>query len=230
MAEKNYLLVGASGDIGRAVHSELEGENVITVSKTRMPHHKSEHHFLDLSRPITEEDVRRITAGAEVLDGLIWTPGVELFGLFQDTSLEALDEQYNISVRSLIIFIKVVLPKLKLSNNGRIIVITSVWGGAGASFESIYSAMKGAQNTLVKSLAKELAATGVTVNAIAPGVVEGSMTDALPDEDLAAVLGELPQQRLIQPAEVASLAAYLLKGGSRSINGEILNINGGWYT
>lgn len=230
MAEKCHLIVGASGDIGRAIHSELEGENVVTVSKTRTPHHRSKHHFLDLSRPITEDDVRKITGGIEVLDGLIWTPGVELFELLQDTSLEALDEQYNISVRSLIIFIKELLPKLKMSKSGRIIVITSVWGLAGASFESIYSAMKGAQNTLVKSLAKELAMTDVTVNAIAPGVVEGSMTDALPDEDLAAVLSELPQQRLIQPAEVASLAAYLLKGDSRSINGEILNINGGWYT
>lgn len=230
MAEKCYLIAGASGDIGRAIHSELEGENVITVSKSRAPHYRSRHHFLDLSRPLTGDEVRNITGGIEVLDGLIWTPGVELFELLQDTSLEALDEQYNISVRSLIIFIKELLPKLKLSKSGRIIVITSVWGMTGASFESIYSAMKGAQNTLVKSLAKELAATGVTVNAIAPGVVEGSMTDALPDEDLAAVLSELPQQRLIQPAEVAGLAAYLLRSDARSINGEILNINGGWYT
>ncbi len=230
MADKCFLIVGASGDIGRAIHSELERERVISVSKSRLPDYKSEHHFLDLSGQISEEDVRRITAGAEVFDGLIWAPGVELFELFQDTSLEALDEQYNISVRSLIIFIKVVLPKLKLSRSGRIIVITSVWGIAGASFESIYSTMKGAQNTLVKSLAKELAATDVTVNAIAPGVVEGSMTNSLSEEDLQAVLSELPQQRLIEPAEVGSLAAFLLKGNSRSINGEILNINGGWYT
>lgn len=230
MAEKCYLIAGASGDIGRAIHFELEGENVVTVSKTRAPHYRSRHHFLDLSRPLTGDEVRNIASDIEVLDGLIWTPGVELFELLQDTSLEALDEQYNISVRSLIIFIKELLPKLKLSKSGRIIVITSVWGMTGASFESIYSAMKGAQNTLVKSLAKELAATGVTVNAIAPGVVEGSMTDALPDEDLAAVLSELPQQRLIQPAEVAGLAAYLLRSDARSINGEILNINGGWYT
>lgn len=230
MADKCYLLVGASGDIGRAIHSRLEGEKVISVSKSRLPEFESEHHFLDLSRPILEEEVRRITAGTEVVDGLIWAPGAELFGMFQDTSLEALDAQYNISVRSLIVFIKEVLPKLKAGKSGRIIVITSVWGSVGASFESIYSTMKGAQNTLVKSLAKELAATEVTVNAIAPGVVEGSMTQALSEEDLAAVLSELPQQRLIDPSEIGSLTTFLLKDESRSINGEILNINGGWYT
>lgn len=230
MAEKCYLIVGASGDIGRAIHSELKGKNVITVSKERMPAHESEHHFLDLSKPITEEEVKKIVQGTEVIDGLIWTPGVELFELFQDTSLEALDEQYNISVRSLIIFIKVILPKLKSSKSGRIIVITSVWGIVGASFESIYSTMKGAQNILVKSLAKELAATSVTVNAVAPGVVEGSMTQALAAADLEAVLSELPQQRLIEPAEVSSLVTFLLNDNSRSINGGILNINGGWYT
>jgi len=230
MADKTYLIVGASGDIGQAVHRDLEYENIISVSKIRPPEYKSEHHFLDLSRPINEEDVSEITDHTDVIDGLIWSPGVELFGMFQDTDVKAMDEQYNISIRSLIIFIKVILPKLKLSKSGRIIVISSVWGTVGASFESIYATMKGAQNTLVKSLAKELAATDITVNAVAPGIVRGSMTSALSDEDLEAVLGELPQQRLVEPSEVSGSVCFILNDSSKSINGEILNINGGWYT
>lgn len=229
-ADRTILIVGASGDIGQAIHHDLENENIISVSKIRPPEYKSEHHFLDLSRPITEEDVHEVTAHLGVIDGLIWSPGIELFEMFQDTDPRSLDEQYNISIRSLIIFIKVILPKLKLSKNGRIIVITSVWGEAGASFESIYATMKGAQNTLVKSLAKELAATDITVNAVAPGVVKGSMTQALGEEDLEAVLRELPQQRLVEPSEVSSSVCFILKDSSKSINGEILNINGGWYT
>ncbi|SDK24611.1 SDR family oxidoreductase [Lacicoccus qingdaonensis] len=230
MTDKTYLIVGASGDIGKAVHRDLQDENIISISKIRPPEYKSEHHFLDLSGQISEEDVREITDHIDVIDGLIWSPGAELFGMFQDTDLKAMDEQYNISIRSLIIFIKVILPKLKLSKSGRIIVISSVWGTVGASFESIYATMKGAQNTLVKSLAKELAATDITVNAVAPGVVSGSMTSALSDEDLEAVLGELPQQRLVEPSEVSSSVCFILNDSSKSINGEILNINGGWYT
>lgn len=230
MADKTYLIVGASGDIGQAVHNDLQSENIVSVSKIRPPKYKSEHHYLDLSQPITEEDVHAITRRLDIIDGLIWSPGAELFGMFQDTSLKSVDEQYNISIRSLIIFIKVILPKLKMSKSGRIIVITSVWGEAGASFESIYATMKGAQNTLVKSLAKELAATDITVNAVAPGVVEGSMTHALEEQDLQAVMSELPQQRLIEPSEVSSSVCFILKDSSKSINGEILNINGGWYT
>src|SRR5699024_4884711 len=191
MADKTYLIVGASGDIGQAVHRDLEYENIISVSKIRPPEYKSEHHFLDLSRPINEEDVREITDHTDVIDGLIWSPGVELFGMFQDTDVKAMDEQYNISIRSLIIFIKVILPKLKLSESGRIIVISSVWGTVGASFESIYATMKGAQNTLVKSLAKELAVTDITVNAVEPGIVRGSMNSELSDDDLDAVLGDV---------------------------------------
>lgn len=230
MADKTYFIVGASGDIGQAVHRDLEDENIISVSKIRPPSYKSEHYFLDLSLPISEEDVREITDHIDVIDGLIWSPGTELFGMFQDTDVTAMDEQYNISIRSLIIFIKVILPKLKLSKSGRIIVISSVWGTVGASFESFYATMKGAQNTLIKSLAKELAATNITVNAVAPGVVSGSMTSALSEEDLEAVLAELPQKRLVEPSEVSSLVCFILNDSSKSINGEILNINGGWYT
>lgn len=230
MADKTYLIVGASGDIGQAIHHDLQENDIISVSKVRPPKYKSEHYFLDLSQPITERDVHEITGHLDVIDGVIWSPGLELFEMIQDTSLEFMDEQYNISIRSLVIFIKVILPKLKMSKNGRIIVITSVWGIVGASFESIYATMKGAQNTLVKSLAKELAQTSITVNAVAPGVVKGSMTNALPEEDLQAVLSELPQQRLVEPYEVSSLVCFILNNSSKSINGEILNINGGWYT
>lgn len=230
MADKTYLIVGASGDIGQAIHHDLEDENIISVSKTQLPKYKSEHHFIDLSTAITEADVREITDHLDIIDGLIWSPGVDLFEMLQDTNVESMDEQYNVSIRSLIIFIKVILPKLKSSKSGRIIVITSVWGTVGASFESIYATMKGAQNTLVKSLAKELAATDITVNAVAPGVVNGSMTHKLSPEDLQAVLSELPQQRLVEPSEVSSSVCFILKDSSKSINGEILNINGGWYT
>ncbi len=195
-----------------------------------MPVHGGDHHFLDLSRPLDEGGVADIFSGIDSVDALIWCPGKTLFGLLQETPMEQVDAQYNISIRSLITFINTLLPKLKRSKTGRIIVITSVWGRNGASYESVYASMKGAQESLIKSLAKEFASTGVTVNGIAPGVVEGEMTEELPREEQAYLLEDLPQSRFIRPEEVLHAVKYLLAAEAQSVTGEIMNVNGGWYT
>ena len=150
--------------------------------------------------------------------------------MLEDTPLHVIDEQYNIQLRNLIVFIQAALPKLKKSSHGRIVVISSVYGQIGASCESVYASMKGAQNTLVRSLAVEYAGTNITINAVAPGAVKGKMTNLLSEEDIKVLLEELPQQRLIEPVEVAKLVNFLLSEESQSITGEVLNINGGWYT
>ena len=226
----NVVLVGATGDIGKCIHECLKHENIITFSNRNTPELNSTHHYLDLSQPFSERELSQCFRGVDAVDTLIFTPGEALFELIQDTTLEQVDGQYNVSVRALITFIKVLLPKLRESERASIIVISSVWGTYGASMESIYSTFKGAQETLVKSLAKELAPSNITVNAVAPGVVRGKMTLKLSEEDIAMMLEDLPQGRLIEPREVASAAEYLLSENARSITGEVLKINGGWYT
>ena len=204
--------------------------NLITFSNRNTPELASTHHYLDLSRPFTESELEAAFAGVDSVDTLIFTPGEALFELIQDTTLEQVDGQYNVSVRALITFIKVMLPRLRMSERASIIVISSVWGTYGASMESIYSTFKGAQETLVKSLAKELAPSNITVNAVAPGVVRGKMTLKLNESDISMMLEDLPQGRLIEPEEVASAVEYLRSDKARSITGEVLKINGGWYT
>lgn len=226
----NVVLVGATGDIGKCIHDCLKNDKIITFSHKNTPEFDSTHHYLDLSQPFSESELAGCFSGVETIDTLIFTPGEALFELIQDTTLEQVDGQYNVSVRALITFIKVLLPKLRRSRRASIIVISSVWGTYGASMESIYSTFKGAQETLVKSLAKELAPSNITVNAVAPGVVRGKMTLKLSEEDIAMMLEDLPQGRLIEPREVASAAEYLLSENARSITGEVLKINGGWYT
>lgn len=225
-----YIITGSTGDIGSAVHQMLEDHEIITFSRSRQPKYASAHHYLDLSKPFTEDVLEEAVSDIDQLDGLIWCPGESLYNLIQDTTLEEVDAQYNLSVRSLVAFVRVLLPKLRRSTSGRIIIITSVWGRNGASFESIYASLKGAQEALVKSLAKEFSATGITVNGIAPGVVEGAMTNMLPDSEKAFLIDELPQSRFVHTEEVAHAVSYLLDWKAGSVNGEIMNINGGWYT
>ncbi len=226
---RNVVLVGSSGSIGSAIHNELKSEHVISFSKQTPSKFNNTHHYIDLSRPISVDEIKE-KIDVDVVDDLIYTPGIAHFNMLEDTPLNIIDEQYNIQVRNLIVFIQAILPKIKKSPHGRIVIISSVYGQVGASCESVYASMKGAQNTLVKSLAVEYAGTNVTVNAVAPGVVKGKMTDLLSDVDLKTLIEDLPQRRLIEPSEVAKLVMYILSEDSQSITGQIFNINGGWYT
>ncbi|MBF0833548.1 SDR family NAD(P)-dependent oxidoreductase, partial [Lactobacillus murinus] len=90
------------------------------------------------------------------IDHLIYVAGQSLFGAIQDMSDEDIDGQYLINVYNLIKVVQALVDCIRQSDNGRIIVISSIWGETGASYETIYSTMKAAQLGFVKSLAKEL--------------------------------------------------------------------------
>lgn len=226
----NILIVGATGVIGTAITALQKGNVLYTMSRNTEPNVDATHFYMDLSRKISDEQVNVLIEKIDELDVLIWSPGVQLVSLFDEMPLTALDQQYHLSIRNLSVITQAVLPKLKASMNGRIIVISSIWGEAGASCEVGYSAMKGAQNAWVKSLAKELATTNITVNAIAPGAVESNMLDDFSSEDKEAVRAEIPQLRFVTPDEVSHAVNYLISPHAQSVTGEIMKINGGWYT
>ena len=142
---------------------------------------------------------------------------------------EMIDSSYQIHVRQFIRTSRYFADQLRQSTNGRIIVISSIWGETGASMETVYSAMKGAQISFVKALSQELAMTNVTVNAIAPGFVSGNMTQVWTADELSEITKELPQQRLIAPEEVAHTCSYLCHPLAKSITGTIQKVNGAWY-
>ncbi|MFC3900592.1 SDR family NAD(P)-dependent oxidoreductase [Aliicoccus persicus] len=226
----NILIVGSTGVIGKEITRSLSDHTLYTVSRNTRPDSLENHFFLDLSRELSDDEIEDFAANIESLDAIVWSPGVQLVTLFDEMSVEALDIQYYLSVRNLTVITQALLPKLKNSMHGRIIVISSIWGEAGASCEVGYASMKGAQNVWVKSLAKELATTNITVNAIAPGAVDSDMLDQFDDEDKEAVRQEIPQLRFVTPEEVAHAVNYLLSSHAQSVTGEIMRINGGWYT
>jgi 3-oxoacyl-[acyl-carrier protein] reductase len=89
--------------------------------------------------------------------------------------------------------------------------------------------VKGGQNSLVKALAKELAPSGISVNAVAPGAIKTPMLDVFTNEDLSQLQEEIPAGRLGTPEEVASLVRFLVSEKASYINGQIISINGAWF-
>ncbi|MNC52930.1 3-oxoacyl-[acyl-carrier-protein] reductase FabG [compost metagenome] len=122
------------------------------------------------------------------------------------------------------------MPYMVSQQYGRIINVSSVWGISGASCEVAYSASKGGVNAFTKALAKELAPSGVTVNAVAPGAVNTAMLNNLQEEELRMLEDEIPAGRLASPDEVASLVYFLALPESGYITGQVISPNGGWIT
>ena len=111
---------------------------------------------------------------------------------------------------------------------GRIINITSMWGLVGASCEAHYSAAKAGLIGLTKAMAKELGPSGITVNAIAPGVIATDMNSHLGKEDMDALIDETPVGRIGRVEDVAKMALYLASDDASFITGEVMNVSGGF--
>ena len=230
------LVLGASGTIGTAIVERLleEGNEVIiqyfqSDLKALQDKYKGEAvEFIqaDLTQNI---DLETTFAHIKYLDCLIYSSGTALYGLLQDMSDIDIDLSYNIHVKQLIRCCRYFIDLIRQSEFGRIIVISSIWGETGASMETIYSAMKSAQIGFVKALSQELAMTNVTVNAITPGFVSGNMSQVFNSDELKAILEELPQQRMINPCEIAHTCAYLWNPLAKSITGTVQKVNGAWY-
>ena len=119
------------------------------------------------------------------------------------------------------------IPLFLKKGAGRIINISSVWGNVGASTEVAYSAAKGGVNTFTKALAKELASSGITVNAVACGIIDTKMNACFSKEDLEGVIAEIPADRIGKPEEVAETVSSLLNTPDY-LTGQIVTMDGGW--
>ena len=122
--------------------------------------------------------------------------------------------------------VNLAVPLMVRAGSGRIINISSIWGVAGASYETAYSAAKGGVNAFTRALAKELAPSGIAVNAIAPGVVDTDMNGHLSEEERRDLTDQIPAGRICSPEEVA-LAVYHLSGMPVYLTGQVITMDGG---
>ena len=155
--------------------------------------------------------------------------GVTRDNLLLRMKAEEWDAVVNTNLNSMYRVCKACLKGMTKARFGRIINISSVVGSSGNAGQTNYAATKAGIEGFTRSLAKEIGSRGITVNAVAPGFIETDMTDALPEEQKLALLGQVPLGRLSRPEEIANVVAFLASDQGSYITGETLHVNGGMY-
>ena len=162
------------------------------------------------------------------IDVLINNAGVAYQGLITDTDEIDFDRIIDSELRGVFNCCKSVTQTMVNQKSGTIINISSMWGQVGASCEVAYSAAKAGVIGLTKALAKELAPSGITVNCIAPGLIETGMNSNLTVEELNDFVNEIPLGRMGSADEIAAAAYFLASPAADYITGQVLGINGGY--
>ena len=162
------------------------------------------------------------------VDCLINNAAISAFSLFTDITLDDWNDMISVNLTGAFLYSKCVIPDMLKRKNGRIINITSMWGLVGSSCEVHYSAAKAGLIGMTKALAKELGPSGITVNAIAPGVINTEMNAKLTDEDREVLINDTPLMRIGDTKDIAEAALFLAGDGASFITGEVLNVSGGY--
>ena len=161
------------------------------------------------------------------LDILICNAGIVQQKLFGDLTDQDWRRMFAVNVDGMFYTIRAALPHFIHRKQGRILTLSSMWGQVGGSCEVAYSAAKAAVIGMTKALAKELGPSGITVNCVAPGVIDTEMNANLGPEDLAALAEETPMGVIGRPEDVAEALWYLASPGAKFVTGQVLAPNGG---
>lgn len=230
------FITGGSGAIGSAVAEEFaKTDDVIFTYNSNEEAAKRlavELHCKAVQMNVTSSDsveaaVQEVLGEYKRLDILVNNAGISLIRPFCDTSFEEWQRLIDVNLSGVFRVTKAAVPSMISRKSGSIVNISSIWGVNGASCETAYSAAKSGLTGFTKALAKELGLSGITVNAIAPGVIESPMNSAhLSPEELGELACETPLNRLGKPSEVAKAVRAVAE--NRFITGQVLTVDGGF--
>lgn len=235
--DKKVLVTGASRGIGYCIAESFarRGYTVFaTYNKTadtlpalseklRREGYSLTPVFCDVSDEASVDAMHKTVGDVDIL---INNAGIAQFALLSDISSADWDNMMNTNLKSAFLCSKAFSRGMINKNFGRIINISSVWGVVGASCETHYSASKSGMIGFTRALAKELGPSGITVNCIAPGVIETEMNAHLTEADMAALCDETPLGRIGKPEDIAHAALFFAEADF--ITGETLNVGGGF--
>lgn len=235
---KAALITGASGGIGGEVARALHGAGAIVgLSGTRVEPLEAlaaelggRAHVLPCNLSVAEEVealMKRATEAMGQVDILVNNAGITRDGLMMRMSDDDWAQVIEVNLTSSFRLCRAALRGMMKARWGRIINITSVVGTAGNPGQANYAAAKAGLQGLSKSLAQEVATRGITVNCVAPGLVETAMTEKLNDEQRARILADVPAGRMGKPLEIAAGVLYLASEEAAYVTGATLHINGG---
>lgn len=237
---KVVLVTGASRGIGRAI-AELfvsRGARVIGTATSEsgaeaISAYLGEHGKglrLDVVDPASIESVMEsIRSQYGEVDILVNNAGITRDNLLMRMKDDEWQGIIDTNLTSVFRLSRAVMRAMMKKRCGRIITIGSVVGGMGNAGQANYAAAKAGLIGFSKSLAREVASRGITVNVIAPGFIETDMTQALTDDQRAGILAQVPANRLGEAKEIANAVAFLASDEAAYITGETLHVNGGMY-
>ena len=240
LSGKIALVTGASRGIGRAIAEKLVacGATVIGTATTEKGA-EAISQYLDqngkgLALNVTDEAsiesvISTVKAEFGDIDILINNAGITRDNLLMRMKEDEWQDILDTNLTSVFRLSKALMRTMMKKRYGRIITIGSVVGTMGNAGQANYSAAKAGLIGFSKSLAREVASRGITVNVVAPGFIETDMTAALTDEQKALTLAQVPVGRLGQPTEIANAVAFLASDEASYITGETLHVNGGMY-
>ncbi len=237
------LITGGTRGIGRAIAGELArmGANVAIGSRNLADAQevaaaiaaigvKAKGYGMDVSSASdVEAAFGAIKADFERLDILVNNAGITKDGLLIRMAPEDWDAVINVNLKSVFLCSREAVKMMSRQRYGRIINISSVVAFTGNPGQVNYSASKAGMVGLTKTIAKEYASRGITVNAVAPGFIETAMTDKLSGDVKKQMLAAIPANKFGTVADVAAAVSFLCSPGAGYITGHVIHVNGGMY-